>query len=763
MDRVSGKFEHFQNVPLNPETISSNDIYSLKDQDSILWIGTFDEGVCRLNIPAIKFTSYKHDSRNLNSLSSNRITSIHIDRKNQVWIGSDEGLNLFNSENATFKFYGTRHGLLNEVILGILEDSSGYLWLSTNRGLSRFDPQATPGNQFFNYDQKDGLQSNEFNGTSAFANKQGEFFFGGINGFNRFHPEHLVSNSHRPPIIISAFTILDQVQNSRVYSEHKEITLSYKQNVFSFEFAALDYTNPSKNQYAYKMEGFDQDWIYSGNRRYASYTNLNGGEYLFRVKASNNDGLWNEDGITIKVTIVSAWWNTWYFRAIVILIIGTLTYTYFRSRINSVRRRTELLEEKVAERTKALSEMNAKIIEADRLKSEFLANMSHELRTPLNAIIGFSELLIEELDTTVTDDQKQSLQDIHASGTHLLELINDILDLSKIEAGKMELYYTHFILKDLFQLIERTVSPLLTKKEQTLGYSISSDITAMYADQNKIKQILINLVSNAIKFSAPKKHIEINASILNASDIRTIEIQVKDHGKGIPKELQGIIFEEFRQVDGSNTREQPGTGLGLALSRRLVELHGGKIRVESEVGKGSTFSFTIPQTFERGISFPTGKLNGSDSTLILVVEDDIQSANLLRKYLEIGGYHVIIVNNGFDAIAKAKVIKPLAITLDIMLPGKDGWQVLQELKSDSATCDIPVFVVSITDNKDLAYSLHADDYFTKPIDRERLIQRIHGLRKSERTRPNHILIVDDDQYSLDLLKAIFLLLVPFQY
>lgn len=759
LDPKTGEFRSFKNDPDDPSSLSGNDVYSLyEDSRGILWVGTFGAGLNRFDKATGKFTVFKNNPKDPNSVSSDGILAMCEDRNGNFWIGTQSGgLNRLDREKNTFVHYSRDAGLPNEVVYSILEDNQGFLWISTNKGLTRIryvndDTKL----EIRNYDQHDGLQSNEFNGGSYFRSRRGELFFGGVSGFNAFIPERVEDNKHIPSVVLTAFKKFDRIQKLETsIPEIKEIQLSYKENVFSFEFSSLDYTRPEKNQYAYMMEGFDNDWIYCGSRRYASYTNLDGGTYTFRVKGTNNDGVWNEKGTAVKLVITPAFWNTWLFRVSFFLLIGWALFSYYRTRLKSVERQNEILEKKVEERTKTLREMNSKIIETDRLKSEFLANMSHELRTPLNAIIGFSELLLDEMKNSASAEQMQSLQDIYHSGKHLLQLINDILDLSKIEAGKMELNEEHFEIQPLLETIRRTVAPLLDKKNQTLEVRIDTAQMKIFADPNKIKQVIINLLSNAIKFSSPNSAIVIETSTLHNDRQPVFQLSVIDNGRGIPKEFHDVIFDEFRQVDGSSTREDQGTGLGLALCRRLVEMHGGKIWVESELNKGSKFIFMIPQSPNGEIPVHRHDIEASssfDSNIILIIEDDPQSANLIRRFLELENYRTIHISNGLDALAEARKVRPLAITLDIMLPGKDGWEVLQELKSDPVTRGIPVFIVSVTENKDLAYSLHADDYFIKPLDRDLLIEKINHLKKSKKRKKNvsQILVVDDDDKALKL-------------
>ncbi|NUM80567.1 response regulator [bacterium] len=410
------------------------------------------------------------------------------------------------------------------------------------------------------------------------------------------------------------------------------------------------------------------------------------------------------------------------------------------------------LERKVEDRTHELRELNTKLIEADRLKSEFLANMSHELRTPLNAIIGFSELLIEQVTGPVNAEQLQCLRDIHQSGRHLLQLINDILDLSKIEAGKMELYREDFSISDLLTLVHRTVFPMLERKTQKLIIHNEKSFPFIYGDSNKIKQILINLLSNAIKFSPPGSTITIVTAMRTEGHQPMFELSVTDQGRGIHEKDQPIIFDEFRQIDGSHTREDSGTGLGLALCKRLIEMHGGKIWVESVVGQGSRFIFQIPQIRLDDESWDSTVPTGNT---ILIAEDDPQSANYMKKILEIEGYSATVVHRGDEVPDAALVRQPMAIILDIMMPGKDGWEVLRDLKSHPKTAHIPVMIVSVVDDKDLAYSLHASDYFVKPVDRHQLIRRIKTIVRPPEAEPHSILVVDDDPKML-FLTASFL-------
>jgi diguanylate cyclase (GGDEF)-like protein len=421
-------------------------------------------------------------------------------------------------------------------------------------------------------------------------------------------------------------------------------------------------------------------------------------------------------------------------------------------------------------------QMVKRLKEMDRFKSEFLSNVSHELRLPLTSILGFSELLLDQIPGSLTEDQEDYIKNMQSSGYHLLEIINNLLDLSKIKAGKMDLHVTEFKIKDLVENVKRTVTPLINKKQLILDTRVSGELPLVSADQSKVKQILLNLLSNAIKFTPSAGRITISAWANNMQERPCISISVADTGIGIRPEDQHRIFDEFKQLDGTYTREYPGTGLGLTITKRFVEMQGGSIWVESQQGKGSTFTLTLPtqvptgkeEVAARALSVeaaadssvvPTPsevtKLTESSRPTILVVEDDLRVSQLLTLYLTREGYQVEHALDGDEAIEKARALRPFAITLDIMLSKRDGWEVLQRLKLLQETKDIPVVIVSIIENRELGFSLGAADYFTKPIDRRALLESLkkYGLMTKVKKMPVNVLIIDDDPQILQLISA----------
>jgi len=440
----------------------------------------------------------------------------------------------------------------------------------------------------------------------------------------------------------------------------------------------------------------------------------------------------------------------------------------------------------VMDQIRDLRETNQELTRLNKVKSEFIATMSHELRTPLNSILGFSELLRDDHTTPLTDKQKHYAVNIHNSGNHLLQLINNLLDLAKIESGKFSLQYESIPLRKIISEVDSVIRPLVDKKTQRFEVRLDDAIHFVRVDRMKFTQILYNLLSNAMKFTAPEGQITLDAEIhtdLSSPDFSAfissgieaagtyLVLRVRDTGIGIRPEDQDRIFSEFEQVAGSHVQPSEGTGLGLALTKRLVEHHGGRIAVASQEGQGSVFTVVIPQTPE---TLPQTMASADElseeleeeedllpeterrGALVLLVEDDAATAELMTHYLAEGGYRVAHAFNGAEAVKRVREAEPFAVILDIMLPGKNGWQILQELQSDDTTQDIPVIILSIIDNPDLGFALGAADYLIKPVRKETLLEKLQELNfvKSKGRRPVNILCIDDNEGVRELLKEI---------
>jgi HPt (histidine-containing phosphotransfer) domain-containing protein len=400
-DAKSDSFFHFVHNPENPTSISDDRVRCLlEDQDSTLWIGTY-KGLNRLDRKTGEFNHYIHNPEDSTSLSHDRVLALHEDMNGNLWIATyGGGLNKFDPLTQAFVVYTEKDGLSNDAVYGILEDEKGNLWMSTNKGISRFNPATK---QFKNFDATDGLQSDEFNGGAYAKSPQGELFFGVINGYNAFYPQKITENKYIPPVVLTSFKLFDEeVRLDSSISNINQLNLSFQDNFFAFEFAALDYSRPEKNQYTYKLEGFDRNWIRSGNRRYANYTNLDGGEYIFKVKGSNSDGIWNEKETSVKITVIPPIWGELWFRIGAVVLILSIIYGVYRYRMKKVERQRSYLKDQIAERTWEINERNKQLIlskkETDNILNNieegiFLINGKFEIESQYSAAL---ETIFEE-------------------------------------------------------------------------------------------------------------------------------------------------------------------------------------------------------------------------------------------------------------------------------------------------------------------------------------------------------------------------------
>ncbi len=737
------RFTVYKNNPNDPNSLSNDAVNSIyEDQSGVLWIGTERGGLNKLDREKEKFTHYKNDPNNPNSLSDNRVSSIYEDPDEVgrvLWIGTlGGGLNKFDREKGRMTHYREREELPNDCIYGILEDDHGNLWLSTNNGLSKFNPQTKA---FKNYDVRDGLQSNEYNTLAYYKSAvNGEMFFGGANGFNAFHPDSVKDNPYIPPVVITAFARYntDDVAGKPIVekgiAETPEIELSYKDNILTFEFAALNFRNTFKNQYAHKLEGFNDNWIQLGAKREVTCTNLDPGEYTLRVKGSNNDGVWNEEGASLKITITPPWWKTWWAYTLYGLMFAGAVFGY-------IRYKTQAQAKELARQRQVVERLR----QVDKLKDDFLANTSHELRTPLHGILGLTESIVDTFEKDPPVKTHANLAMIIASGKRLASLVNDILDFSKLKRQDLQIQKKPLDLRVLTDLVLKFSVPLLAGKNLVLKNEVPPDFPPADGDENRLRQILHNLGGNAIKFT------EQGQVIVSARESNgMVEVAVADTGIGIPQDKFATIFQSFEQVDASIAREYGGTGLGLAVTKQLVELHGGKIWVESEVGKGSTFTFTLPKSEGTPATatatasalarvrevealpisplalHPSHTQNGEFK--ILVVDDEPINQQVLANHLALAHYDFTQAFNGEEALKAIEAEKKFdLVLLDIMMPKMSGYEVCQRLRQKYLPAELPVIMVTAKDQvSDLLEGLAsgANDYLAKPFSKDELLARI---------------------------------------
>ncbi|MCB0844984.1 MAG: hypothetical protein KDE26_17150, partial [Bacteroidetes bacterium] len=657
-------FIHYNSAPKASNYIFSNEIRFLaEDSENQLWVGT-DGGLQRYDPANDRFQVYP-DLINLPS-----ITAYAIDAEGEFWLGTYSGGGLVRMRSEGSGIFGESKGLLhNDTGMSIHTrklpvDHLGRIYYPTRRGLSVFDPKTET---FQNYFEKEGFQPYATYYASM-VTQDGDVWIGSENGLNRIQPNQLIEKDTTLPFVhITAVEILDSIYSApdgkifkQAVSFTDKIVLSHDQNDLAFEFVALHYAHPEENQYSWKLENRDDEWSKPSLERRVRYANLTPGTYTFRVKASNADGVWNEEGDFLQIVISPPWWTTWWAIAGLVLLFLVFVYLVYRYQLSS---RLEHAE-------------NLRLKELDSVKSRLYTNITHEFRTPLTVINGMAEQIIEP---------EESRKMILRNSQHLLRLVNQMLDLAKLESGKLELNLVlGNIIAYLQYLVESFHSFAASKNIELVFYPEIEEFLMDY-DEEKLQHIISNLISNAIKFSPEGSKIILHVSEDKTKDSEFLLIKVKDKGIGIAPDKLPHIFDRFYQVDDSSTRKGEGTGIGLTLTRELIHLMGGNITVESKVNAGTTFMVSlpvsrsaapvtdIPRSEVSTMGLPVGRMAediltaNEDFPVVLIIEDNPDVVFYIKTCLK-DQYQIMTAENGALGIQKALDKIPDLIISDVMMP-----------------------------------------------------------------------------------------------
>ncbi len=804
-----------------PGSLSNSSIFSIyEDSRENLWIGTIGGGLDRFDYSTETFIHYLHDDNDRSSLDNNyvhniietsrgklyiatsnsleqynyesdnfihyphfvldsathagEIISIFEDSRKNLWIATNAGLEIFDEKWNIFIPYILDRSKLHGTIQSILEDDHRNLWISTNKGISKiergiFTPQPAI---LVDFTVEDGIAGNESIKRSAYKNKDGILFFGSSTGYTYFHPDSILLNTIVPNVVITGFNTLSSTPDENVkyatIAQNIEtldrLELSYRNSDFIIQYSALNFLNSVKNQYRYKLKGYDKNWIDAGNQRATTYTNLNPGKYTFLVMGSNNDLKWSLQPKNLEIVIHPPWWHTRMFEILIFLILVSALYSFYRIRISLLKKQKELLEEKVKERTHELNEKNTlleerteeitlqnvelsqhrnhleklidertrelkaakiKAEQSDRLKSAFLANMSHEIRTPMNAIVGFTSLLGEKY---VNDEERIKFIDIITkSSKALLILINEILDISMIETDQLKLYINTFDVNEILRELE-SYYQINNHKDLEITFiqeGVRKGDLMLKNDPVRFRQILTNLINNAVKYTE-SGYVWFGYEILDDH----VRFFVSDSGIGIDPVHFDKIFNHFYKVDTGYDKLYRGTGLGLSLCKRLVYHMGGEIWVESAPQSGSVFYFTLPfeklaQTSEKEEYSPL-EFDKYAGNTIIVAEDEPDNFQLIKSILKPYITNIIWAKNGrevIDYLEKERFSSTFLVLMDIKMPVLDGYEATKIIKSK--TNAIPVIALTAyaqVNDREKIMAEKFDDYIAKPFKSETLLR-----------------------------------------
>ena len=759
-DPKTGNFKEF-NIKKFTEKKLSEDNYNTalyNDKQGTIWIGT-QEGFAKMQSKGILITDptitwYSNDPKNITSLNNNHVSTFLDDPIDNglLWIGTKGGgLNLMEKSSGKIRHITVKQGLCNNTVYGILADEDGNIWGSTNNGLFCILSSTNREGDFEirHFTEVVGLQAAEFN-TDAYAKlPNGHLAFGGINGLNVFDPRKVLVDSFAPNIFITQLIVNNQVINpndeskilTNVIEFTQSITLKHSQDVFSLEFSSLDFRAPDQIKYRYLLDGVDEDWLEIGNKRSVTYSHLPAGTYTFKVQGSNSLGIWNDKIRELTIKILPPWYASWWAYLIYATLLGLGIRAYYKYKLHETRMATQLLfEQKETHRIKEL----------DKIKTHLYTNITHEFRTPLTVILG----MVQQIRRSTADHLNNGLDMIERNGNNLLKLVNEMLDLSKLEAGKMELNLVEGDIINFIRYIVESFHSMAEAQDKKMHYLSNIDAAFAKYDAEKIRQIITNLLSNALKFTFKKGDIYVSVS-WGDDALTQLLIKVKDTGMGIPESQIHHVFERFYQADTTHTRKAEGTGIGLALTKELVQLMDGNISVKSPpVGakKGSEFTVILPINIindyvevtnqprateivrsqvvseEQPSHMVNQNMAYTDKELILLVEDNADVVAYTASCLQ--EYRLAVGKDGKEGYDIACDLVPDLIITDVMMPFMDGFEMTRHLRQDERTSHIPI--IMLTAKADLDSRLEgieygAEVYLEKPFNKDELILRVRKL------------------------------------
>ena len=731
-----------------------------RSNSHLLFAGSRSGGLVvldRINGEFRRFIAREDDP---NSLSTNRIYSLFEGSDSTLWVGTNCGLDYARivdgvHDSLAFRHYTMADGLPAAAVLSVQEDLQGRIWVGTQSGVAVLDSQT---GRFRAYDEGDGIANANCTFNACARDDQGRLYFGTMEDLLVFHPDSLQDNPYIPPVVLTDFelfhapvaigrsSVIPGFRLPRSISYLDTLHLSYRENVFSLKFAALDFRNPAKNQYAYRLEGFDEDWIHTdAAHRRVTYTNLDPGEYRFQVRGSNNDGLWNTEGRSLTIIISPPWWlSGMAYLAYIFLVLTVMggLWSFQLSRIR-LRHRAEL-EHLSAERYKELDEM----------KSRFFANISHEFRTPLTLILGPIERLRQHIkDRTLRED----LTVMQKHARYVLALVTQLLDLSKLDSGKMQLQASERNVIPLIRSLVLSFASMAERRNITLSFHSDLEEIRAYVEKDALVKILNNLLANAFKFTADGGEISAQVHSHPVSDLGPegeFSVVICDNGTGIPADRLHRVFDRFYQVNNADTRDHEGSGIGLALTRELVVMHHGDIKVDSTEGSGTCFTIRFAlgrahlddaeinaavdgegdESLSPGMEIPEPVAGepaerGSTKPLLLIVEDNTDVRRFIRSYL-CREHRCLEAMDGEQGLRRARRRIPDLIISDVMMPKMDGIELCQRIKSDPQTSHIPVILLTAkadSESRLEGLEIGADSYLTKPFDARELQVRVHNL------------------------------------